>query len=101
VEDTFNIYTYIYMYTYVYVYIYIYNIDVYIHIYIYACVCTYPYAGSFGISACCSLDRDLVVLACRGQAMSLAFNEIHGVVLWGSEVCVIGQNCRHIIVCVV
>mmetsp|Transcript_84638 Transcript_84638/g.137201 ORF Transcript_84638/g.137201 Transcript_84638/m.137201 type:complete len:1524 (+) Transcript_84638:3-4574(+) len=42
--------------------------------------------GSFGISACCSVDRDLVVLACRGQAMSLAFNEIHGVVLWGSEV---------------
>ncbi|MGB1605893.1 MAG: hypothetical protein ACPIOQ_74885, partial [Promethearchaeia archaeon] len=34
--------------------------------------------GSFGISACCSVDRDLVVLASRGQAMSLAFNELHG-----------------------
>lgn len=41
--------------------------------------------GSFGISACCSVDRELVVLASRGQAMSAAFNSEHGVVLWGSE----------------
>jgi len=53
----------------------------------------YARAGSFGISACCSVDRDLVVLACRGQAMSLAFNEIHGVVLWGSEVCCSVLQC--------
>ena len=60
------------------------------------------YTGSFGISACCSLDRDLVVLACRGQAMSLAFNEVHGVVLWGSEVCgqVSGHVCIHTIMCI-
>ena len=43
--------------------------------------------GSFGISACCSVDRELVVIASRGQAMSISFNEQHGVVLWGSEAC--------------
>jgi hypothetical protein len=41
--------------------------------------------GSFGISACCSVDRELLVLASRGQAMSASFNQEHGVVLWGSE----------------
>jgi len=28
--------------------------------------------GSFGISACCSLDRDLVVIASRGQVRGVA-----------------------------
>ena len=41
--------------------------------------------GSFGISACCSVDCELLVLASRGQAMSASFNQKHGIVLWGSE----------------
>ena len=41
--------------------------------------------GSFGLSACCSLDRHLVCIASRGQAMCLSFNADVGAVLWGSE----------------
>jgi hypothetical protein len=85
------------------------------------------FPGSFGISACCSLDRDLVVIASRGQvsaqlhafcealgcsfklcanltlcvlcseyqAMSLSFNEAHGVVLWGSEASALNVPFAH------
>ncbi|EKX36351.1 hypothetical protein GUITHDRAFT_155261 [Guillardia theta CCMP2712] len=41
--------------------------------------------GSFGITACCTLDPNVVAIASRGQAMSVSFNEDLGVVLWGSE----------------
>eukprot|EP00285_Hemiselmis_virescens_P005052 CAMPEP_0173390066 /NCGR_PEP_ID=MMETSP1356-20130122/14277_1 /TAXON_ID=77927 ORGANISM="Hemiselmis virescens, Strain PCC157" /NCGR_SAMPLE_ID=MMETSP1356 /ASSEMBLY_ACC=CAM_ASM_000847 /LENGTH=573 /DNA_ID=CAMNT_0014347385 /DNA_START=16 /DNA_END=1734 /DNA_ORIENTATION=- len=41
--------------------------------------------GSFGISTCCTLDRDTVCIASRGQAMSVSFNPQAGTVLWGSE----------------
>ena len=41
--------------------------------------------GSFGLSACCSLDRNVVCIASRGQAMCLSFNADVGAVLWGSE----------------
>jgi len=41
--------------------------------------------GSFGITACCTLDPNVVAIASRGQAMSVSFNEDLGAVLWGSE----------------
>mmetsp|Transcript_26761 Transcript_26761/g.64689 ORF Transcript_26761/g.64689 Transcript_26761/m.64689 type:complete len:579 (+) Transcript_26761:133-1869(+) len=41
--------------------------------------------GSFGISTCCTLDRDVVCIASRGQAMSISFNPHAGTLLWGSE----------------
>ena len=41
--------------------------------------------GSFGLSACCSLDRNVACIASRGQAMCLSFNAEVGAVLWGSE----------------
>lgn len=41
--------------------------------------------GSFGLSACCSLDRNVACIASRGQAMCLSFNADAGAVLWGSE----------------
>ena len=41
--------------------------------------------GSFGLSACCSLDRNVACIASRGQAMCLSFNADVGAVLWGSE----------------
>ena len=84
----------------IYLLIHIYTLCLSIYMYIHINIRIYT--GSFGISACCSLDRDLVVLACRGQAMSLAFNEVHGVVLWGSEVCgqVSGHVCIHTIMCI-
>ena len=42
--------------------------------------------GSFGLSATCSVDAHRqVVLASRGQTMSLAFYPTLGTVLWGSE----------------
>jgi len=86
------------MHIYLLIHIYILCLSIYMYIHINIRI----YTGSFGISACCSLDRDLVVLACRGQAMSLAFNEVHGVVLWGSEVCgqVSGHVCIHTIMCI-
>ena len=41
--------------------------------------------GSFGLTACCSLDRSVACIASRGQAMCLSFSAEAGAVLWGSE----------------
>jgi hypothetical protein len=41
--------------------------------------------GSFGLTVCCSLDRNVTCIASRGQAMCLSFNAEAGAVLWGSE----------------
>ncbi len=41
--------------------------------------------GSFGLTTCCSLDRNIACIASRGQAMCLSFNAEVGAVLWGSE----------------
>ncbi|XRA96236.1 glutamine amidotransferase [Pycnococcus provasolii] len=42
--------------------------------------------GSFGLSATSTLDPNVVVLASRGQPMSLSFAPKNGAILWGSEV---------------
>jgi len=41
--------------------------------------------GSFGLGVCSTIDPNCVALASRGQPMSLALDEVQGVVLWGSE----------------
>mmetsp|Transcript_74697 Transcript_74697/g.200059 ORF Transcript_74697/g.200059 Transcript_74697/m.200059 type:complete len:1216 (+) Transcript_74697:161-3808(+) len=41
--------------------------------------------GSFGITACCSLDQSLMCIASRGQAMCVSFCPEAGAILWGSE----------------
>ena len=42
--------------------------------------------GSFGIQAHCTLEPGVVVIASKGQPMSLAYDPCRPIVLFGSEV---------------